>query len=272
MQYQTLGHLPRAPLVYSLAMIEYAAVPKMAEYAPVIMENLRGQYPDIKAFNSPSLKIEIDAATGESSAHQQMIKQWRMNNPESTLGLVFGEDRLIVHTTAYEHFNSFSDNIREITDIVSCSAKIKYAKNLGIRQIDNIMPIDQLGLSQLIKPGYHFPPQTNGLTPLNSRVEFVYQSDQGQLYIRAYQLFHHPKVPQDLFGMANELINPDTDLMAPVAETFILADTDHVYTPDKLEPFDLDRITSKLDSLHQQCSLGFREMVTQDALSAWKKS
>jgi hypothetical protein len=77
-------------------------------------------------------------------------------------------------------------------------------------------------------------------------------------------------VPQDLFPLANELSH-GSDFMSPIPEDFILADTDHIYLPSKLEPFDLDKVVSTLDSLHQQCSLGFREMVTEDAVIAWKK-
>ncbi len=250
-------------------MIEYATVPRMADYADTIMEGLRVDYPDIKNFNVTSLKVEIDAATGENKAHQQVVAQWRMNNPESNFGFVFGTDRLVVHTTAYPHFEGFADEISKIAEVVFNAANIKYSKSIGIRHIDNITPIDGMELSALVKPGYLCPTQNENLSPLNSRVEFVYESEYGKLYLRAYQLSDHPKVPQDLFPLANEL-SSDTDLMAPVQNKFILADTDHIYSPSKLELFELDKTILTLDSLHQQCSLGFREMVTKDAITAWK--
>lgn len=270
MEYESLGHMPRAPLAYTLAMIEYATVPRMADHADAIMEALREDYPDIKEFKVTSLKVEIDAATGENKAHQQVVTQWRMNNPESDFGFVFGTDRLVVHTTAYEHFDGFAGKIKQIATVLSSIANIKYTRNIGIRHIDNIMPIDGMELSQLVKPGYLCPVQNDRLIPVNSRVEFVYKSDYGQLHVRAYLLANHPKVPQDLFPLANELTS-DIDLMAPVPETFILADTDHIYSPNKLETYAVENIIATLNSLHEQCSLGFREMVTQDAISAWKK-
>lgn len=269
-QYESLGHMPRAPLAYSLAMIEYATVPRIADHADAIMEELRAEYPDIKEFNVTSLKVEIDAATGDNKAHQHVVTQWRMNSPESDFGFVFGTDRLVVHTTSYQHFDCFAGKIRKIAEVISKAANIKYSKSIGIRHIDNISPIDGMELSQLLKPGYLYPPQNVSLSPLKSRVEFVYKSEHGRLYVRAYQLSNHPRVPQDLFPLASELA-PEVDLMAPVPDTFILADTDHIYSPNKLEPFEIDKIISTLDSLHQQCSLGFREMVADEAITAWKQ-
>lgn len=270
MQYQSLGHLPRAPLVYSLAMIEYPPVPSIAEHASAIMELLREEYPDIHDFKVSSLRVDIDAATGESKAHQTSSSQWKMNNPEGNFGLVFGAERLIVHTTVYPHFGGFADKIRKIASVVFDVAKIKYTKSIGIRQIDNLYPIDDLSLSDLVKIGYLCPEQDGEeLKPLNSRVEFVYKSLLGRLFIRAYYLEGHPKVPQDLFPIADQL---DSDeLMAQSNEAFILADTDHIYTPQKIEAFDLEHVISTLDKLHEQCSLGFRKMVTPEAIDAWKK-
>lgn len=270
MHYESLGHLPRAPLVYSLAMIEYPSVPGIAEHADSIMERLRDEYPDINDFNVSSLRVDIDAATGESKAHHTSSLQWRMNNPEGTFGLVFGSERLIVHTTAYPHFEGFAHKIRKIAAIVFSEAKIRYTKSIGIRQIDNFHPIDQLKLSDLVRTGYLCPEQDGEeLQPLHSRVEFVYKSPLGRLFVRAYHLQGHPKVPQDLFPIADQLASDN--LMISLEDSFILADTDHIYSPQKLEVFDLDNVISILDELHKQCSLGFRKMVTPEAIEAWGK-
>ncbi len=240
----------------------------MADHAGNIMEKLREQYPDIREFNTTSLQVEINAVTAESNAQQETTKQWRMNNPESNFGFVFGEDRLVIHTTAYSHFESFAEKIQGIAQTVSNTASIEYSRSIGIRHIDNIKPIDNMDLSQLMKLGYLCPPQNAALTPIHSRVEFVYQSDIGRLYTRAFQLSNHPKVPQDLFPMADQL-SSDIDLMAPVPETFILVDTDHIYSPNNFERFNIDNILTTLHKLNKQCSLGFREMVTPEAIAAW---
>lgn len=270
MHYESLGHLPRAPLVYSLAMIEYPPVPGIAEHAESIMERLRDEYPDINDFKVSSLRVDIDAATGETKAHHTSSPQWRMNNPDGTFGLVFGSERLIVHTTAYPHFDGFAHKMRQIAAIVFSVAKIKYTKSIGIRQIDNFHPIDQLKLPNLVKPGYLCPDQNGSeLKPLHSRVEFVYKSSLGKLFVRAYHLEGHPKVPQDLFPIADQLASDN--LMTSLEGAFILADTDHIYSPQKLEVFDLDNVISILDELHKQCSLGFRQMVTAEAIEAWRK-
>jgi uncharacterized protein (TIGR04255 family) len=86
MEYKSLGHMARAPLVYSLVMIEYAPVPRIADHADSIMEQLRDEYPDIREFNITSLKVDIDPANGENTAQQQTIKQWKMSrNPHYSI-------------------------------------------------------------------------------------------------------------------------------------------------------------------------------------------
>lgn len=59
--------------------------------------------------------------------------------------------------------------------------------------------------------------------------------------------------------------------MEQVSVRFVMADTDHIYAPRALEKFNLDRVLNLLDRLHKQNSLGFRAMVTEEAIAAWKK-
>lgn len=270
MEYISLGHMQRAPLVYSLAMIEFAPVPNMDAFAESIMEALRMDYPDIDEFNTPNLKVEVDATTGETTAEHRMLKQWRLNNTEGDFGVVFGKERLVFHTTTYETFLNFSLRIRPIIEIVFGIANIQFTKNIGIRHIDNIFPIDGNEINELLKPGFLCPEQNTGLISDSSRVEFVYKSTLGRLFLRCYRLNDHPKVPQDLFPVASQL-SPSYSLMFPIKESFVLVDTDHLYVPEKFETANIDKIIETLDELHKQNSLGFRSMVEDKAIDLWRK-
>ena len=270
MKYESLGHMSRAPLVYSLAMIQYAPIAGIAEYAGAIIEALRAQYPDSGDYTVNEIRVHLADSPQNVEMAKNEVRQWRMTNAEGNFGFVFAEDRVVFHTTAYEHFQGFADQLIPVVEVISEHAKISHTREIGVRQIDNIIPIDDLGLSDLIKPGYLCPPQNEELTSVSSRVEYVYQSDLGRLFARCYQLKNHPRVPQDLFQMASQL--PQSGLMEELSESFVLADTDHIFQTKKFEVFDLENIVSKLDELHKQNSLGFRSMVTQEALNAWSRA
>jgi len=262
--------MERAPLVYSLAMIEFAPVPRMDDFSESIMEALRSDYPDIDDFNTPSLKIEVDSATGETKAEHRIVTQWRMNNTEGDFGLVFGKERLVFHTTTYKTFEKFAEKIKPVIETLFSIASIKFTKNIGIRHIDNIVPIDGYAIRDLIKSGFLCPQQTELISD-SSRVEFVYRSSIGNLFLRCYELEDHPKVPQDLFPVASQL-SPSYSLMQPIKQKFVLVDTDHIHIPEKLEPVEnVDNIIDTLDKLHKQNSLGFRSMVEDQAIEIWRK-
>ncbi|MBL1458855.1 MAG: TIGR04255 family protein [Methylophaga sp.] len=269
MEYVSLGHMERAPLVYSLAMIEFAPVPGMDDFAEDIMEALRSTYPDISEFNTPNLTVQVDANSGETKAEQRMLTQWRLNNADGNFGIVFGKERLVFHTTIYKSFALFAESMRPVIQTVFDIANIKYVKNIGIRHIDNIFPMEGKAIKDLLKPGYLCPEQGESLVPEFSRVEFVYKSKIGYLYLRSYELRDHPRVPQDLFPAASQL-SQDYKLMEPIKENFVLLDTDHIYTPEKLQEANIDKIIDTLDELHKQNSLGFRSMVEENAIELWR--
>ncbi|MCF6225421.1 MAG: TIGR04255 family protein [Xanthomonadales bacterium] len=269
-EYSSLGHMPRAPLVYTLAMVEYGRIPMMEEYAPQIMEELRTDYPDINEFEIRALKINLNTESGKASAEEEIKKQWRLNSSDGDFGVVFGEDRVVFQTATYEHFPKFAERISVILNVIAQFAKISHTQNIGIRYIDNIYPIDGIQLPELIGPGYLNPEFNLDLQPLTSRVEYVYASTIGELYVRCYSLRNHPGVPQDILPLVEQLSSAQA-LTMPVSKPFILVDTDHVYMPRNLEDFDLDAVVEKLDGLHQQSSLAFRILATPKALNAWRK-
>lgn len=269
MPYESLGHMPRAPLVYSLAMIQYAPVARIADYAEDIVEALRAEYPDSGDYTVNGITIQISGPDQSIDRPQKRSPQWRMTSANGQFGFVFGADRIVFHTTEYDHFQSFAQRLQPVIEIVFKLAKVSHTRGMGIRHIDNIVPIDGMGFDVLLRPGYLCPAQNDDLSPKSSRVEFVYRSSLGDLYARCYLLRNHPKVPHDLFQLAGQL--PLADLMAERQDQFVLADTDHIYHVGEFEKFEIQNVMGKLDQLHKQNSMGFRAMVTPDAINAWKR-
>ena len=198
--YVSLGHLKRAPLVYTVAMVEYAPVPKIEDYINDIMESLRRDYPDIGEYFTQSWEVNFKE-TGSIETHEKRNKNWKLNNVDRSWGVSINENCVILQTTNYTHFDEFSKKLTKILEIICRIARIEYIKKIGIRYIDNIFATEQLPLAQQVKDTFLSPDISNKFSPTHSRMEHAYDSEEGVLYLRCFSLKNHPGVPQDLMPL-----------------------------------------------------------------------
>lgn len=271
MPYTPLQRLPRAPLVYTVAMIEFGQLPEseLEACAENIIRALRSEYPENRRMDIKThrMRIEQDAVIPE--VEQQKVVQWLLNNPDGDFGFSIGLDRLVVHTTINEKYHHFAERLNHITEVIAREANLTHSKNIGFRQVDNIVGIDDLTPQMQVKPNYLSPNLDNAF-PMFSRVDHAYQSPIGQLHQRVYSLKGHPRVPQDLFHIAKE-IKADKPLMEHIEEDFVLIDIDHIHMPNRYQPFDMVHIMEILEGLHKQSSMSFRAITTDAAMEAWSK-
>jgi len=270
MSYQSLGPMPHAPLVYTVGMLEYAPIPEISDYIPSIQEALRREFPEIL----PRISINRLHVSFNTAQRRQEFRQiedflWAMNTADREWGVVFGENRLILQTGSYAHFEDFVDRFCRIVQAISKKAEITYTSSIGIRYIDNILDRDGLSIGEQLIPGFMSPALTPEFVPELSRVEHIYKSNEGNLFLRCYTLQDHPGIPEDVRVMADQLFRGQA-AMTNVEERFALLDTDHIYRPDQLEPFNIDDIAARLNRLHEGASMAFRTAVTQEALTAWR--
>jgi len=266
--YVSLGHLKRAPLVYTVAMVEYAPVPKMEDYIDDIMESLRSDYPDIGEYFTQSWEVNFKE-TGTIETREKKDKSWKLNNVDRSWGVSINENCVILQTTNYTHFDEFSKKLTKILEIICRIARIEYTKKIGIRYVDNIIANEQLPLNTQVKDNFLSPDISNEFSPAHSRMEHAYESTEGVLYLRCFSLKNHPSVPQDLMPLVQQLVDCST-LMQPIVENFLLLDTDHIYIPTFLIKLNIDDVITKLDLLHQGASMAFRQVVTEEALTFWE--
>jgi len=252
-------------------MIEYAPVPEMEEYVPSIHKELRQDFPDIPIppnFFVNSVHVDLNPIEGKQEVRQVKIPQWPMNTADRSWGIVFNENRLILQTSQYQHFDDFAQKLRRVLEVLAEKAQIAYTSNVGIRYIDNIKDIDELGINDQIGQGFLSPKLTKDFEPELSRVEHIYRSEEGHLFLRCYNLHDHPGIPEDVHIMADQLFRGQKPI-APVDGRFSLLETDHIYRPAQLEPFNCNEVINRIDRLHQGASMAFRTAVTPEALEAW---
>ena len=268
--YKSLGHLIRAPLVYTVAMIEYATVPKMDSYIGDIMDALRSDYPDIGEYFTSSWEIDFNEA-GAIETREKKDKNWKLNNVDSSWGVSINDNCVILQTTKYTHFEEFSKKLTKILEVICPIARIEYTKRVGIRYIDNIFINEQLSLNRQIKDNFLSPNISNDFNPAHSKMEHAYNSQVGVLYLRCFNVKNHPGVPPDLIPLVQQLVDNST-LMRPIKDNFLLLDTDHIYIPTSLIELNINDVIAKLDLLHRGASMAFRQIVTEEALTFWEGS
>lgn len=266
--YVSLGHLKRAPLVYTVAMVEYAPVPKMEDYIDDIMESLRSDYPDIGEYFTQSWEVNFKE-TGPIETREKRDKNWKLNNVECSWGVSINENCVILQTTKYTHFDEFSKKLTKILEVICQIARIEYTKKIGIRYVDNIFANEQLSLNRQVKDNFLSPDISNEFSPAHSRMEHAYYSKEGVLYLRCFSLKNHPGVPPDLAPLVQQLVDSST-LMRPIVENFLLLDTDHIYIPTSLIELNINDVIAKLNLLHQGASMAFRQVVSKEALTFWE--
>ena len=266
--YSSLGHLKRAPLVYAVAMVEFAPVPKMKDYINDIMESLRSDYPDIGEFITQSWEVNFKDA-GAIETREKKDNNWKLNNVDSSWGVSINENCVILQTTKYTHFDELSKKLTKILEVICLIAHIEYTRKIGIRYIDNIFANEQLSLDKQVKDNFLSPDISDKFRPAHSRMEHAYESTEGVLYLRCFSLKNHPGVPPDLAPLVQQLVD-NSALMRPIMESFLLLDTDHIYIPTSLIELNINDVIAKLDLLHQGASMAFRQVVTCDALTFWE--
>ncbi|MHB8425545.1 MAG: TIGR04255 family protein [Gammaproteobacteria bacterium] len=270
LQKASLGHLARAPLVYTLGLVEYSQIPKMDSYAPDILEKLRSDYPEVKQIEFQTWNINLQAVgqTAESQLEKNFLHS--ATTADKKWGVVFDKQRFVLHTRDYEHYPDFAQRFENALKIVTNVAKITHSRRMGIRYVDNIRGLDSTAIDKQVRAQFLTPILTDWLTPKRSFIEHLYQSDSGQLVLRCVLVSEGSGIPPDLMVTANALFNGQSPV-TPINELFMLVDTDHSFDPGSLQLLDIPSIMKRLETLHDGASMAFRELVTPEAIELWRK-
>ena len=264
-----LGHLERAPLVYTLGLIEYARIPKMDSYAPDILESLRTDYPEVSniEFQTWTINIQPDSKSGENQLVKGVL--YSATTADKKSGIAFDAERVVLHTRAYEHFQDFAQRFEKVINTITRIAKITHTRRIGIRYVDNIKKIDSTEIQGQVKEQFLTPPLTELFKPKSSFIEHRYESDLGELILRSVLIKNGQGIPPDLVITANTLFNGEPPI-ALINDWLLLVDTDHAYAPQNLELLDVSNVMNRLGKLHDGASMAFRELARPEAIELWR--
>lgn len=269
---ERLGQLKTPPLIYTLAVVRFSDIQKIASYIPDIQEQLRRKYPDFQSTTIRGVTFEQSPNEAPKITTDE-THQWSFVDENREWGVLLQSNLLLLHTSKYEHFDAFGSKLSEVLSIVSTVVEITHYHTLGLRYIDVVSAKSGKKLSDYIEsPLLPFRLTGVAVGSEQSRCEHRYTTEHGVLFLRCHVLGAGEPIPSDLKETAQYLSVPT----AIKHEQFAIIDTDHVRQSVengrvKLQPFDTGTIVGTLDAMHRSASDSFKSAVTDAAITEWSE-
>lgn len=256
--------LKNAPLYYVLADVRFGAVESMEKFIPEFQESLRNNnFPDFKEETVKNVNIR-DIGDGQPIINTDDRKRWIFNNIDITAGFILFHDRLIFHTTSYDTFKTFSEDLRTGLECLNSVIKISFIKRTGIRYVDLILPVENEKIESYLKESLLGFNINDGIRQ-QSIVETLSNIQNGTLISRSAIFENGLNFPPDLIPL---VIKPNQKFERAEYKTNAILDADHYI--ERRFKYDLDEIVSQLDSSHKITGDLFRSSITEYALTKWK--
>jgi uncharacterized protein (TIGR04255 family) len=259
--------MTHAPVYFTIMQARFNPILALDSYAPQIQEQLRKHgFPDVEKGVLATLNLNLSSPT-EGSAPQVPVSQaarYTFSNMNRTAGFILDQGALTFQTTEYDIFKSFSDEFLKGLQAVHDAVELSFTDRIGFRYLDAIFPrvgetlADYLQSYVLGLAGHFNDDVIHSFTETNIRA--------GNINVLARVVIQEGQVgfPPDL---APNILN--------IAERFrtmngkhAILDTDGSLS--QREPFNIDRIGTHLQSIHDEIEKAFRATVTPTAIKSWE--
>jgi len=256
---QRLAH---APLVYAICELRFPTILKMEGFIPDIQERLRKQY---ELFNKEELRGIQIMPSGPTLTQTEI--RWRFDRRDKRCGYIVTQDRLVFHTTAYEHFELFLQEVTNGMEHVSAVASINLVQRMGLRYVDYIVPAPGRSLNEYVRDSLlGFEPALDGLKAGQSTQFHRFKTSNGRLQLRLARGKHKTVLPNDLMPMGLKVGRE------PVLDRdSLILDTDH-FVEGQESRVDQPEIEGHLRALKEPIARIFRDAVTDFARAEWSKA
>ena len=270
-----ISRLSNAPLVLTLAALEFAPVDKIREYIPELQDRLRRKYPERKEVR----RKEINFNASDNSTTTKDSLTWSFLSADRSWVVTINENSLVLATSKnYEGFSKFNDRFKEAVEFLKDVLQIDYFRRLGFRQIDNVFPDpdleeqNRLSIEGLLEENFRNPATLRVGEVEADHIEVRAKTEVGSLVARLHRRHMEcnvPSVPNDLAGYVEQFSPPFP--IKKVSELVIL-DIDHFKgSPEgELLNLNVDELITDLQELKAGSISVFCEIVTDEALAKWE--
>lgn len=270
-----ISRLSNAPLVLTLAALEFAPVDNIREYIPELQDRLRRKYPERKEVK----RKEINFNASDNTTTTKDSLTWSFLSADRSWVVTINENSLVLATSKnYEGFSNFKDRFKEAVEFLQDVLQVDYFRRLGFRQIDNVFPDpdleeqNRLSIEGLLEENFRNPARLRVGEVDADSIEVRVNTEVGRLVARLYRRnmeCNVPSVPNNLAGYVEQFSPPFS--IKKVSELVIL-DIDHFKgSPEgELLNLNVDELITDLQELKAGSISVFCEIVTDEALAKWE--
>lgn len=263
-----MTHLPNAPLIYTLAVVRFPAVPSMERFLPAFHDSLRVKYPHQDSLTIQQLRLDFVSDGPKVEQVSQVI--WQLASPDRKIAIVLSSESLALHTISYKDHSTF---IEEFRNIIS---KLISVKDIGIdwinatalRYINLVVPEKEDSLDKLLQLSV-LPPPFSDVENLNL-IESIhisrYRTPKADV---RFQILRNPAtiLPPDLHTQLVQLNNWN---FGRASTEFAVIDTDCSIAFADPIPMDVDAVCAHMYELRFVAKSIFLKVGTEYAEKLWK--
>lgn len=270
-----ISRLSNAPLVLTLAALEFAPVDKIRDYIPELQDRLRRKYPERR--ETKRKEINFNASDNTTTTKDSLT--WSFISADRSWVVTINENSLVLATSRnYEGFSNFKDRFKEAVEYLKDVLQIDYFRRLGFRQIDNVFPDPELDVRQrlslegLLEENFRNPAELRAGKVEADSTEVRLKTEMGSLKVNLYRRnteCNVPAVPNDLAGYVEQFSAP---FSIKKVDELVILDIDHFKgsPAGELLNLNVDELVTDLQELKAGAISVFCEIVTNEALAIWE--
>lgn len=263
-----MTNLPNAPLVYTLGVVHFPAVPEMQRFAPAFHDTIRSTYPHINQNQVSMANVELGPQGIQFRQQESQI--WQFANPDRTWAMLLTPQVMALHTVAYVDHQDFLRRLHFGLERLFAvpGLDIVFVEAIGIRYVDKVVPRDGERLESYLKPSVL--PESFEDVPGLTMAEGIYLSrfltTVGEL--RCQVLRNPPTVlPPEL---ESPMIQQNGWSMTRPTSEFAVVDIDHGTKFVPLKLMDAEQVCDHMLELRHVARAMFDNVGTPHGMTVWR--
>ncbi len=257
-----------APVYFTVAQVRFNPVLNMEGFLSAIQERMRTtHFPDFKRESVHQLVVSLGSQSDVSQPpNPSFVPQarWRFGDIDATTEFVLESNAIALQTTAYDTHKTFFKKLLDSLTIVHEIVHLDFTERIGLRYFDAVLPKSGEKLDDYLMPGVLGLSDRVGEKLLHSYSETVTINTSGKMVSRIIIQDGRVALPLEIAQLSPQI---NAKFKAFEGRHAVL-DTDAFY--EQREKFDLEKIGSRLVSLHDEIEKSFKATITQHAIDAWE--
>lgn len=269
-----------APVVYTLAQVQFSPILKMAQYMGEIQEALAPVLPFLEEKQELGVRININP-DGVPESEKTHHTAWQFMSLDRCKSLYLRNDAFVFHSSQYKDFEEFLATVMGMLNTVNRIVPIHAVIRYGLRYVDILQSNEGFHPTHHIAPGLcgldsNALASVQGLDRIETLQpkcvqrtnENVFHTNYGTLVLRMYETLGTPALPPDL---AATTVNVKLTLPQPDQDKyFVTMDIDH-FRDGLSVAFSMEAAQNAMRDLHIGTSAVFFAAIKDESINTWSE-